>query len=95
MPPESAESSDNNPKDIDSEAAKLQDRLSQVNIQETPNVIIAQHIRVPDTDRCQLTFGSFGTEYELSRSLVPGRVGEELHGESAAGSVAIIESFKF
>ncbi|KAK4764148.1 hypothetical protein SAY87_013586 [Trapa incisa] len=84
--PMSAETSDNNPKDSDAETAKLQDRLSQMNTQEKPNVIIAQHIRVPDTDRCQLTFGSFGKEYELSRNLDPGRVREELHGQSAAGS---------
>ncbi|PKI39889.1 hypothetical protein CRG98_039729 [Punica granatum] len=84
-PPKSAASSDENSKDVDSEAAKLQDRLSQVNVNESQNVIIAQHIRVPDTDRCQLTFGSFGMEYESSRNLVPGGVREELNGECAAG----------
>ncbi|KAK1308612.1 hypothetical protein QJS10_CPA09g00140 [Acorus calamus] len=35
----------------------LSERLSQVNIE---NVIIPQHLRVPDTERSQLTFGSFG-----------------------------------
>ncbi|KAK4785631.1 hypothetical protein SAY86_002320 [Trapa natans] len=84
--PKSTQSSDNKPKDCDAEAPKLQGRLSQMSIQETPNVIIAQHIRVPDTDRYQLTFGSFDTEYEPSKNLDPGRVREESHGQSATGS---------
>uniref|UniRef100_A0A2N9J0A7 GBF-interacting protein 1 N-terminal domain-containing protein n=1 Tax=Fagus sylvatica TaxID=28930 RepID=A0A2N9J0A7_FAGSY len=75
-------------KDLESEAAKLQDKLSRVNIYENQNVIIAQHIRVPETDRCQLTFGSIGTEFDSSLNLVSGlqAVGttEESNGEPAA-----------
>ncbi|KAK4269095.1 hypothetical protein QN277_022298 [Acacia crassicarpa] len=52
--------------DIDSETAKLQDKLSQVKIFENQNVIIAKHIRVPETDRCQLTFGTIGTAVDSS-----------------------------
>ena len=52
-----------NPKDLESETAKLQDKLSQAIISENQNVIIAQHIRVPETDRCRLTFGSFGADF--------------------------------
>ncbi|KAI9116990.1 hypothetical protein K1719_011989 [Acacia pycnantha] len=44
--------------DIELETAKLQDKLSQVNIFENQNVIIAKHIRAPKTGRCQLTFGT-------------------------------------
>ncbi|KAF8096633.1 hypothetical protein N665_0305s0053 [Sinapis alba] len=44
---------------LESEAVKVQDKLSHVHISESQNVIIADHIRVPETDRCQLTFGSF------------------------------------
>ncbi|KAF1898472.1 hypothetical protein Lal_00042167 [Lupinus albus] len=51
-----------NSKDIESITAELQDKLSQVNVHENQNVIIAQHIRVPETDRCRLTFGTIGTE---------------------------------
>ncbi|XP_030969136.1 GBF-interacting protein 1-like isoform X2 [Quercus lobata] len=75
-------------KDLESEAAKLQDKLSRAHIYENQNVIIAQHIRVPETDRCQLTFGSIGTEFDSSMNLASGlqAVGttEELNGEAAA-----------
>ncbi|XP_028752176.1 uncharacterized protein LOC114711913 isoform X2 [Neltuma alba] len=53
--------------DIESDMAKLNDKLSQVNIFENQNVIIAKHIRVPETDRCQLTFGTIGSGVDSSR----------------------------
>ncbi|XP_059456437.1 GBF-interacting protein 1-like [Corylus avellana] len=86
-----------NSKDLESEAAKLQDKLSRVNVNDHQNVIIAQHIRVPETDRCHLTFGSIGTEFDSSRNLVSGLqpVGttEESNGEPAASlSVSAPES---
>ncbi|XP_050380260.1 uncharacterized protein LOC126797630 isoform X2 [Argentina anserina] len=43
---------------------KLQDKLARVNIYENCNVVIAQNIRVPESDRFQLTFGSLGTEFD-------------------------------
>ncbi|KAK7294416.1 hypothetical protein RJT34_17305 [Clitoria ternatea] len=52
---------------IESDAAELQDKFSQVNVHENQNVIIAQHIRVPETDRCRLTFGTIGTELDSAR----------------------------
>lgn len=52
-----------NSKDPESDTAKLQDKLSQTSINENHNVIIAQHIRVPETDRFRLTFGSFGADF--------------------------------
>lgn len=61
-----------NSKDLESEAAKLQDKFSSVNTYEHQNVIIAQHIRVPETDRCRLTFGSIGTEFDSTRDIVSG-----------------------
>ncbi|KAF2556299.1 hypothetical protein F2Q68_00017801 [Brassica cretica] len=51
---------------LESEAVKVQDKLSHVHISESQNVIIADHIRVPETDRCQLTFGSFVQEFSSS-----------------------------
>ncbi|KFK38755.1 hypothetical protein AALP_AA3G156400 [Arabis alpina] len=53
---------------LESEAVQLQDKLSHVNISESHNVIIPDHIRVPETDRCQLTFGSFVQEFNSSRN---------------------------
>lgn len=52
-----------NPRDLESETTKLQEKLSQASISENQNVIIAQHIRVLETDRCRLTFGSFGADF--------------------------------
>ncbi|KAK7255677.1 hypothetical protein RIF29_29094 [Crotalaria pallida] len=56
-----------NSEDIVSNTEELQDKLSQVNIYENQNVIIAQHIRVPENDRCRLTFGTIGTELDSLR----------------------------
>ncbi|KAK2652394.1 hypothetical protein Ddye_012250 [Dipteronia dyeriana] len=61
-----------NSKDLESDVANLQDKLSRVNISENQNVIIAQHIRVPETDRCRLTFGSFGVDFDSSQKFVSG-----------------------
>ncbi|CAN7001514.1 uncharacterized protein LOC103870075 isoform X3 [Brassica rapa] len=56
---------------LESEAVKVQDKLSHVHISESQNVIIADHIRVPETDRCQLTFGSFVQEFSSSVNSEP------------------------
>ncbi|XP_018492538.2 uncharacterized protein LOC108862793 isoform X3 [Raphanus sativus] len=58
--------SDDSSINMESEAVKVQDKLSHVHISESQNVIIADHIRVPETDRCQLTFGSFVQEFSSS-----------------------------
>ncbi|KAL6996282.1 hypothetical protein U1Q18_006416 [Sarracenia purpurea var. burkii] len=58
------------PKDLGTDAAPVQDKLSQVNNYENQNVIIAEHIRITESDRCRLTFGSFGTEFDSSRDFV-------------------------
>lgn len=57
----------NNSINVESEA-KAHDKLPNVHISESQNVIIADHIRVPETDRCQLTFGSFVQEVNSSRN---------------------------
>ncbi|PON47065.1 GBF-interacting protein [Parasponia andersonii] len=82
-------------KDLESEVAKVQDKLSRVNMHENQNVIIAQHIRVPETDRCHLTFGSFGKEFDSTHDLVNafktgGPVGEA--NEEPAASLSAPES---
>lgn len=75
-------------KDLDSEKAKLEDKFSQVTINGNENVIIAQNIRVSENDRHQLTFGSFGVEFDSSRNFVPGfqatGVTQDSNEESAA-----------
>uniref|UniRef100_A0A2P2LA64 Uncharacterized protein LOC105631409 isoform X2 n=1 Tax=Rhizophora mucronata TaxID=61149 RepID=A0A2P2LA64_RHIMU len=59
-------------KELKSDAADLLDKLSQLNIHENQNVIIAQHIQVPESDRCRLTFGSLGLEFDSSRNFASG-----------------------
>lgn len=53
--------------DLEKEGSQLQDKMSRLNISE--NVIIAEHIRVSETDRCRLTFGSFGAEFKSAKDL--------------------------
>ncbi|CAL1399680.1 unnamed protein product [Linum trigynum] len=61
-----------NSKGLKNDAGDLPHKLSRVNINENQNVIIAQHIRVPETDRCRLTFGSFGVELDSARNFSSG-----------------------
>ncbi|XP_030476213.1 GBF-interacting protein 1-like isoform X2 [Syzygium oleosum] len=83
-PPKSAAPTDKNFKRVDSQVANMPEKFARLNIHEAQNVIIAQHIRVLDADRCQLTFGSFGVDFDTSRNSAPGGAREELNGESAA-----------
>ncbi|KAK4354520.1 hypothetical protein RND71_026714 [Anisodus tanguticus] len=53
--------------DLEREGSQLQDKLSRLNISD--NVIIAAQIRVSETDRCRLTFGSFGAEFKSAKDL--------------------------
>lgn len=76
----------------ESEAAKLQDKLARVNVYENCNVVIAQNIRVPESDRFQLTFGSLGTEFDSTGNTVNGfQAGatEELNREPPARYVLV------
>ncbi|XP_010932459.1 uncharacterized protein [Elaeis guineensis] len=45
----------------------LSEKLSQINILETQHVIIPQHLRVPESERTELTFGSFGADFESTK----------------------------
>ncbi|XP_022715231.1 uncharacterized protein LOC111274677 isoform X3 [Durio zibethinus] len=86
--PKSASPPVDDAKVLDSGIAELRDKFSQVNICENENVIIAQHIRVPENDHRRLTFGSFGVEFDSSRTFVSGLqatgVARDSNGESAA-----------
>ena len=88
-PTKSSSPPTDNSKNMELDAANLQDKFSRINIHENQNVIIAQHIRVPETDRCKLTFGSFGVGFDASST--PGfqavGISEESNGESAIRSV--------
>lgn len=71
--------------ELEKEGSQLQDKMSRLNISE--NVIIAEHIRVSETDRCRLTFGSFGAEFKSAKDLE-----EESQTESSRLSVLVSES---
>lgn len=45
----------------------LSEKLSQINILETQHVIIPQHLRVPESEHTELTFGSFGADFETTK----------------------------
>lgn len=92
-PTKSASPPAHDSKDSETEAAKMQDKISRVNIYENQNVIIAKHIRVPETDRYRLTFGSLGMEFDSARNLVDGfQTGsvEESNGEPVARLVVLL-----
>ncbi|KAM1011036.1 hypothetical protein ACFX13_047179 [Malus domestica] len=95
-PTKSVSPASGDPQVSESEAAKLQDKLALVNIYDNCNVVIAHSIRVPDSDRFQLTFGSLGTEPDSRGNIVNGfQVGasEESNREAAASlSVSAAES---
>ncbi|GMH17580.1 hypothetical protein Nepgr_019421 [Nepenthes gracilis] len=76
-PVKSAPPPADNSKTSEIEASQLEDKLSQLNIHETKNVIIAQHIRVPENGRCLWTFGSFGVD--------SGTPGNSVYGSQAVG----------
>lgn len=86
-PPKCVSSSLNSAKEISDEAVKFPDRLSGLNIHESQNVIIAQHIRVPDSDRSQLIFGSFDKEFDSSRNFVHGDAKDDFKEEIVTRSV--------
>lgn len=94
--PSKSKSTDDEFKELPAEAANVQDKLARVDIHENQSVIIAEHIRVPDTDQYRLVFGSFGAEADSSGCLPSGfqpiRGPEELNVESSARFVFILFS---
>ncbi|XP_047962571.1 GBF-interacting protein 1-like isoform X2 [Salvia hispanica] len=79
-----------NPEHTKKEAAVLQDNISQLNLSESQNVIIAAHIRVSEADRRRLTFGSIGDGFEMSANSVgmAANAVEELSA-NPSGSVSV------
>lgn len=61
---------EDNPEDLKKDRAQVQDDLSRMNLSENQNVIIAAHIRVSESDRCRLTFGSLGSELDTTANSV-------------------------
>ncbi|XP_073141540.1 uncharacterized protein [Henckelia pumila] len=76
--------------ELKEEVTEMQDNISRLTISENQNVIIAAHIRVSEADRYRLTFGSLGTELDISRNLVfkSNDAAEELSREPS-GSVSV------
>ena len=51
------------------EVAGLSKKLSQANVSQDEHVIIPEHIRVPDSERTHLIFGTFEPESDLKASV--------------------------
>ncbi|KAI4331287.1 hypothetical protein MLD38_029486 [Melastoma candidum] len=83
-PPKSISSPLNNSKEVSAETVKLPDRLPELHTHENRNVIIAQHIIIPDAERYQLTFGSFGKGFDSVKSFVHGDAKDDFKGEISA-----------
>ena len=97
--PSKSKSPTDESRELPSEAANVQDKLARVDLHENQNVIIAEHIRVPDNDQYGLVFGSFGAEFDSSTGLLSGlqavRGPEELSVESSSRFVYILYSSIF
>ncbi|KAL0415056.1 UNVERIFIED_CONTAM: hypothetical protein Slati_3337500 [Sesamum latifolium] len=79
-----------NPEDLKKEAAQVQNNMSRLNLSENPNVIIAAHIRVSETDRSRLTFGSLGTELDATtNSICATAEGADELSTEPSGSVSV------
>lgn len=78
-------------RNIDADSTNLQDKLLDVNINEFQNVIIAEHIRVPENERYRVTFGSFDADPDSLARPDPGlhfqAVGNVETTKSSAGLV--------
>ncbi|KAL0441367.1 UNVERIFIED_CONTAM: hypothetical protein Sradi_0075600 [Sesamum radiatum] len=81
-----------NPEDLKKESAQVQNNMSRLNLSENPNVIIAAHIRVSETDRCRLTFGSLGTELDANTNSIAEGADELSTEPSGSVSVSAPES---
>ncbi|KAL0341848.1 UNVERIFIED_CONTAM: hypothetical protein Scaly_1847400 [Sesamum calycinum] len=81
-----------NPEDLKKESAQVQNNMSRLNLSENPNVIIAAHIRVSETDRCRLTFGSLGTELDATTNSIAEGADELSTEPSGSVSVSAPES---
>jgi hypothetical protein len=51
------------------EVAGLSKKLSQANVSQDEHVIIPEHIRVPDSERTHLIFGTFESEIDPKASV--------------------------
>ena len=82
-PVKSASKTADDAKNSDEQLDVLENKLLQVTIHESQNVIIAQHIRIPENDRCTLTFGSFGIESDGTENLASASQATESAEEAA------------
>ncbi|XAR67592.1 hypothetical protein NMG60_11002406 [Bertholletia excelsa] len=81
-----------NCKDSEIDVSQVQNKLSQINNLENGNVIIAEHIQVTESDRCQLTFGSFTTEFDSSRNFARESHATEMENVYAEPSMSLLAS---
>ncbi|OEL34838.1 hypothetical protein BAE44_0004146 [Dichanthelium oligosanthes] len=77
------------------EVAGLSKKLSQANVSQDEHVIIPEHIRVPDSERTHLIFGSFESEVDPKASVTASHTvvsKEDLNDRSPSSSLAALNS---
>ncbi|CAN6324939.1 unnamed protein product [Urochloa humidicola] len=70
----------------------LSKKLSQVNVSQDEHVIIPEHIRVPDSERTRLIFGTFESEIDPKASVTASHnivTKEDLNGHSPSSLAAL------
>lgn len=75
------------------EAAGLSDKVAQVNISRVEHVIIPHHLRVPESERLQLTFGSFESGFQLNKDVTSSKASHSVelqHDESSMRLLPVV-----
>ncbi|XP_074288603.1 uncharacterized protein LOC141613756 isoform X2 [Silene latifolia] len=70
-PMKSASHQPDTSKNVEKQTSELVDKLSKINIHDSQKVVIAQDIRAPENNCCQLTFGSFRPESKSTDASAP------------------------
>ncbi|XP_025797215.1 uncharacterized protein LOC112877207 isoform X3 [Panicum hallii] len=77
------------------EVAGLSKKLSQANVSQDEHVIIPEHIRVPDSERTHLIFGTFESEIDPKASVAASHTivtKEDLNDHSPSSSLTALNS---
>ncbi|XP_039124801.1 GBF-interacting protein 1-like isoform X2 [Dioscorea cayenensis subsp. rotundata] len=77
------------------EAAGLSDKVAQVNISRVEHVIIPHHLRVPESERLQLTFGSFESGFQLNKDVTSSKASHSVelqHDESSMSVCTTVQA---
>ncbi|KAM0936256.1 putative GBF-interacting protein [Dioscorea sansibarensis] len=86
IPSLSSSDADGSVRSSEVDATGLSNKVAQVNISRVEHVIIPHHLRVPESERLQLTFGSFESGFQLSKDVTSSKASHSVelqHDESS------------